>query len=47
MDDIDEPVLKKPVGWEARAPAGWEWETLKPAMEHWTSSGVMQGRPWR
>ena len=29
----DEPVLKIPVGWEARAPAGWDWGSLWVAVE--------------
>lgn len=29
----DEPVLKIPEGWESRAPAGWEWQTLWEAVE--------------
>ena len=29
----DEPTLKMPTGWEKRAPAGWEWETLWTAVE--------------
>ena len=33
MSEPEEPVLKKPVGWEARAPAGWEWQTLWSAVE--------------
>jgi 5-methyltetrahydrofolate--homocysteine methyltransferase len=33
MDEIAEPVLKIPKGWESRAPAGWEWETLWTAVE--------------
>ncbi|MEO7743109.1 MAG: corrinoid protein [Usitatibacter sp.] len=33
MDEIAEPVLKEPVGWEARAPAGWEWASLWVAVE--------------
>ena len=33
MSEPEEPVLKKPVGWEARAPAGWEWDTLWTAVE--------------
>ena len=30
---MSEPVLKIPEGWESRAPAGWEWETLWEAVE--------------
>lgn len=30
---MSEPVLKIPEGWETRAPAGWEWETLWEAVE--------------
>ncbi len=30
---MSEPVLKTPEGWESRAPAGWEWETLWEAVE--------------
>lgn len=33
MDEIAEPVLKIPQGWESRAPAGWEWQTLWTAVE--------------
>lgn len=33
MNDIAEPVLKEPVGWQSRAPAGWEWESLWTAVE--------------
>lgn len=33
MDEIAEPVLKIPQGWESRAPAGWQWETLWTAVE--------------
>ncbi|HUH02871.1 MAG TPA: corrinoid protein [Kofleriaceae bacterium] len=33
MDEIAEPVLKEPVGWQSRAPEGWEWETLWTAVE--------------
>lgn len=33
MDEIAEPVLKIPQGWESRAPAGWEWQTLWNAVE--------------
>ena len=33
MNDIAEPVLKMPQGWESRAPAGWEWQTLWSAVE--------------
>ncbi len=33
MSDVEEPVLKIPAGWEARAPAGWEWQTLWSAVE--------------
>ena len=33
MNDIAEPVLKEPEGWQARAPAGWEWATLWSAVE--------------
>lgn len=33
MDDIAEPVLKEPAGWESRAPAGWEWASLWVAVE--------------
>lgn len=29
----DEPVLQIPEGWEARAPDGWEWQTLWVAVE--------------
>ena len=29
----DEPKLKIPQGWEGRAPAGWEWETLWTGVE--------------
>ncbi len=30
---MDEPELKQPEGWEQRAPAGWEWDTLWEAIE--------------
>ncbi|MFZ5556488.1 MAG: cobalamin B12-binding domain-containing protein [Pseudomonadota bacterium] len=30
---MSEPVLKIPEGWESRAPAGWEWESLWEAVE--------------
>lgn len=30
---MTEPVLQIPEGWEARAPAGWEWQTLWEAVE--------------
>ena len=33
MDDIAEPVFKEPEGWQARAPEGWEWQTLWTAVE--------------
>lgn len=33
MDEIAEPVLKEPQGWEARAPSGWEWASLWVAVE--------------
>ena len=33
MNDIAEPVLKEPVGWQERAPAGWEWASLWSAVE--------------
>jgi 5-methyltetrahydrofolate--homocysteine methyltransferase len=29
----EEPVLKIPEGWEARAPAGWDWTSLWVAVE--------------
>jgi 5-methyltetrahydrofolate--homocysteine methyltransferase len=31
--DNEEPVLKEPAGWAARAPAGWEWQSLWEAVE--------------
>lgn len=33
MSDIEEPVLKEPPGWQERAPAGWEWQSLWEAVE--------------
>lgn len=33
MSDIEEPVIKEPQGWESRAPAGWEWQSLWEAIE--------------
>jgi 5-methyltetrahydrofolate--homocysteine methyltransferase len=30
----EEPELKRPVDWESRAPAGWEWQTLWSAVEN-------------
>lgn len=30
----DEPQLMVPQGWESRAPAGWEWESLWSAVEN-------------
>jgi 5-methyltetrahydrofolate--homocysteine methyltransferase len=33
MSEAEEPVLKEPVGWQSRAPAGWEWATLWTAVE--------------
>ena len=33
MSDIEEPVMKQPVGWETRVPQGWEWATLWEAVE--------------
>lgn len=33
MSDIEEPVLKEPEGWQGRAPAGWEWQSLWEAIE--------------
>ena len=30
---MTEPVLQIPEGWEGRAPAGWEWQTLWEAVE--------------
>jgi 5-methyltetrahydrofolate--homocysteine methyltransferase len=30
---MDEPELQIPEGWESRAPAGWEWQTLWEAVE--------------
>lgn len=33
MSDIEEPVLKEPAGWQQRAPAGWEWQSLWEAVE--------------
>ena len=33
MNDIAEPVFKEPEGWQARAPEGWEWQTLWTAVE--------------
>jgi len=33
MSDMEEPVLKIPQGWESRAPAGWEWQTLWVGVE--------------
>jgi 5-methyltetrahydrofolate--homocysteine methyltransferase len=33
MDEIAEPVLQIPEGWESRVPAGWEWQTLWVAVE--------------
>jgi 5-methyltetrahydrofolate--homocysteine methyltransferase len=31
---MSEPQLQLPQGWEARAPAGWEWQTLWEAVEN-------------
>ena len=33
MSDIEEPVMKQPVGWETRVPQGWEWATLWEAVD--------------
>jgi 5-methyltetrahydrofolate--homocysteine methyltransferase len=33
MSELEEPVLKTPVNWESRAPAGWEWQSLWVAVE--------------
>jgi len=33
VSDIEEPVLKEPPGWQERAPAGWEWQSLWEAVE--------------
>jgi len=30
---MEEPVLKHPEGWQSRAPAGWDWQTLWEAVE--------------
>lgn len=32
-DDIEEPVLQEPEGWQSRAPAGWDWQSLWTAVE--------------
>jgi len=31
---MSEPILQIPEGWEQRAPAGWEWQTLWEAIEN-------------
>jgi 5-methyltetrahydrofolate--homocysteine methyltransferase len=33
MSEIEEPVFKSPKGWESRAPAGWDWQSLWTAVE--------------
>ena len=33
MSDTEEPVIKIPEGWQSRAPAGWDWESLWTAVE--------------
>lgn len=30
---MEEPELKHPEGWQSRAPAGWDWQTLWEAVE--------------
>jgi 5-methyltetrahydrofolate--homocysteine methyltransferase len=33
MSEAEEPVIKSPEGWQERAPAGWEWDSLWAAVE--------------
>ena len=33
MSEIEEPVFESPAGWESRAPAGWDWQSLWTAVE--------------
>jgi 5-methyltetrahydrofolate--homocysteine methyltransferase len=33
MSEAEEPVVKIPEGWQERAPAGWEWDSLWSAVE--------------
>ena len=34
FEEIEDPVLVIPEGWEGRAPENWEWETLWDAVEN-------------